>query len=112
MTEADILLIEDDHDMCDELKEILVGEGFSVDLAYDGAEGLDAINKNKYRLILLDLKLPRVDGRAILKYIKSKGIDVRVIVVTAYATNVPDARAVGGEVLDSTLQMADSVWRS
>jgi two-component system alkaline phosphatase synthesis response regulator PhoP len=78
-----ILIIEDDMDMCNELNEALTAWGYQVKLAFDGLTGKKIIEKNKYDIIVLDLKIPKYDGYQILDFISKKNIRSKVIVITA-----------------------------
>ena len=77
-----ILLIDDDRDMSDELTDILLDEGFLVIPAFDGINGEKLINDENFDIILLDLKLPGMNGIALLIKIKEKNRDSKVIVLT------------------------------
>jgi DNA-binding response OmpR family regulator len=78
-----ILVIEDDMDMCNELNEALSAWNYQVQLAFDGLTGKKIIEKNKYDIIILDLKIPKYDGYHILDFISKKNIKSKVIVITA-----------------------------
>jgi len=81
MNKVGILVIEDDREMCEELAEILRLEGYSVEKAYDGIEGMKLVDSRNYDMVLLDLKLPGFDGADLLRHIK-KNTSVPVIVIT------------------------------
>src|SRR3989344_7586781 len=78
-----ILIIEDEVKIVDILKRALKGEHFSVDVAYDGAEGLAKALKNKYELILLDIMLPKKGGFAVCKELRNRQIHTPIIMLTA-----------------------------
>lgn len=65
-----ILLVEDDQLLRDLYNELLTDEGFIVDQAADGEQGLTKATEGGYDLVLLDIMLPKMDGLAILKTIK------------------------------------------
>jgi DNA-binding response OmpR family regulator len=65
-TAPTILLVDDDLYIRDVYKEVLESEGFTVDIAMDGKEGLEKIISNEYNLILLDVMLPQLDGIGVL----------------------------------------------
>lgn len=77
-----ILLIDDDEELCAELREILETEGFKVDIALDGLQGLAHLQEGQYQIIILDLKLPGLDGYNVLKSIKKTEDPVKVLVVS------------------------------
>ena len=68
-----ILVVDDDDDIREVMQELLVGEGFQVDVARDG---MDALGKLEVEasppLILLDMMMPRMDGEAFLKALRAK----------------------------------------
>lgn len=77
-----ILIVEDDYSIAELQKDYLELSGFEVDICEDGAKGMDAINKNKYDLLILDVMLPKVNGFEILKNIE--GIkEIPVLLVSA-----------------------------
>lgn len=65
-----ILVIEDEKEMADIIIQILEREGYEVDVAHDGQDGLNKIKTTKPDMVLLDIILPKLDGRDLLKKIK------------------------------------------
>ncbi len=78
-----ILIIEDNKELCDELDETLTDLGYDVHLVFDGLLGKKLITKSNYDVIILDLKIPRFDGYKILDFIQKKKIRSKIIVITA-----------------------------
>jgi DNA-binding response OmpR family regulator len=66
----DILVIEDDPGVADGLRLALQSEGYTVDVAVDGEEGLTYLQQRRYRLLLLDLLLPGLDGTGVLRALR------------------------------------------
>ncbi|RMA93071.1 response regulator transcription factor [Hydrogenothermus marinus] len=81
-----ILIVEDNKDLNETIKEILEINGFLSDSAYDGEEALDFIQNFDYDLIILDIMLPKIDGFQVCKEIRDKGIDTPVLMLTAKDT--------------------------
>ncbi len=77
-----LLLVEDEDDLADQLKIALSEKGFVVDRAADGADGLDRALAASYDVIVLDLMLPKLDGRALLRHLRRES-DTPVLVLTA-----------------------------
>ena len=77
-----ILVVEDDADIQEVLKNYLMAEGYEVRLAEDGVEGLAAFQSWGPDLVLLDVMLPKVDGFAVLELIRKESL-VPVLIVTA-----------------------------
>lgn len=78
-----ILLVEDDKGIIRFVRKGLVENSYSVEVAYDGERGLYLSLHENYDLIILDIMLPKVDGRDILREMRSKGILTPVIFLTA-----------------------------
>lgn len=78
-----ILLVEDDNLLGNGIKEGLVQEGHTVDWMLDGVTGQSALESESFDICILDLGLPRKSGLEVLKAIRQKKIDVRVIILTA-----------------------------
>lgn len=85
-----VVCIEDEPDMIDLIQLILGRQGFEVIGANGGAEGLEAVKKEKPDLVLLDLMMPDMDGWEVYQKIKSdeETRQIPVIVVTAKAQNI------------------------
>jgi len=78
-----ILIVEDEKKLVDILRIALKGERYSVEVAYDGEEGLAKAMKNDYSLILLDIMLPKKDGLAICRELRAREIHTPIIILTA-----------------------------
>lgn len=78
-----ILLVEDNIELNQSIKEILEIEGHVVDSAFDGRQALQLLDKIEYDLIILDIMLPEIDGYAVAKFLRDKGINTPLIMLTA-----------------------------
>jgi heavy metal response regulator len=78
-----ILIIEDEKRLAEILKKGLEEHSFIVELSFDGEEGLYMTETFTYDAIILDLMLPKMDGFTILNRLRTKKIDVPVLVLTA-----------------------------
>ncbi len=76
-----ILIVEDDRDIARLIKIALDNAGYSADIACDGAEGADMLERKSYNLVLLDIMMPNVDGFELFSYIKE--YKTPVIFITA-----------------------------
>jgi len=78
-----ILLIEDEYKFARVIKKGLEIERYTVDVAYDGEEGLRRGLKNEYDVILLDLMLPKKDGMDVCRELRNRKIQAPIIMLTA-----------------------------
>ena len=83
MAQQKILLVEDDLNLGFLLMDVLESADLKVKLARDGASGLALLEKHRFDLCLLDVMMPRMDGFCLARAIRSKGIDVPFIFLTA-----------------------------
>jgi two-component system response regulator AtoC len=80
-----ILIVDDDEIMRDTLSDVLKKKGYDVSVASSGNEALSAIRKNIVDLIVLDMRLPDLDGIEVLKRVKEFDTEILVIMMTAYS---------------------------
>jgi heavy metal response regulator len=78
-----ILLVEDDKGIVRFVRKGLLENSFSVDVAANGEEGLNAVLHMKYDLVVLDILLPKMDGREVLKRLRSTDVQTPVVFLTA-----------------------------
>jgi len=78
-----ILIVEDEQHLAEALSQILKKNHYSVDMVHDGEAGLDYALSGIYDLLLLDIMLPGMDGIEILKSVRSEGMAVPIILLTA-----------------------------
>ena len=78
-----ILVVEDEKDVADFIRKVLIEESHAVDLARDGQTGEDFAFSEPYDLIILDIMLPKKDGLALLKSLRTAQINTPVLLLTA-----------------------------
>lgn len=81
-----ILVVDDEASIRRTLREILEYEDFEVEEAVDGEEALTAIQENQYELVLLDVKMPKVDGMEVLEEIAENVSDLPVVMISGHGT--------------------------
>lgn len=95
------VLAVDDEDSVRELYDtVLSGEGCEVQTALDGRTAMDMLGKEKYDLVLLDLKMPDYEGTDVLKRMKDRLSDTIVIIITAYPSLDSAVEAIKAGVYD------------
>lgn len=78
-----ILLVEDEKRLSDSIAKGLTNAGYAVDAAYDGEEALYEYEVNEYDLIILDLNLPKKDGLDVLREIREKDNEMKILILSA-----------------------------
>lgn len=81
-----ILLVDDEVELTDPLKAVLTREGYSVDVAYDGASGSELAVNSNYDLLILDWMLPQLSGLEICQQLRRSGLTTPVLFLTAKDT--------------------------
>lgn len=81
-----VLIVEDDPGVQKYLKELLLDNGYSVQVANDGIEALESIQKSQPDLVILDLGLPKLTGEGVVTEIRKNFPDLRVIILSAKDT--------------------------
>lgn len=92
--DKNILLIEDDIDISEMVRDYLANDGFNIDTAFNGEEGLIKFLKGSYDLIILDLMMPKIDGIEVLKSIRDKSM-IPILIMSAKDTDVDKAIGLG-----------------
>lgn len=85
-SEKRVLVVDDEPVVCQSVKRILEHRGFEVHPIMSGKEALRQLESTPYDLVVLDLKMPDMDGYEVLQAIKQRWPEVKVIVVTGYAS--------------------------
>ena len=86
-----LLLVDDDARLADALRRGLTAEGFSVEIAADGPEGLWRAREGGYDLVLLDIMLPGANGYAVCAELRRSGIRTPIIMLTAKDGDLDEA---------------------
>jgi DNA-binding NtrC family response regulator len=79
-----VLVIDDDEDICLYLKEFLTREGYRVTTISKPLDALPEIREGRHQIVLLDVRMPEMDGVELLREIRAIDSDVCVIIMTAY----------------------------
>jgi len=77
-----ILVVDDEPDLLEQLRELLTSQKYDVDTADDGESALDKLFDNLYDLIILDIMLPKVDGLSVLREIRKAKVKTPVLMLT------------------------------
>ena len=94
MPESLILVVDDDLSILETVGAILAMEGYSVETATNGREALDKLGRARPSLVLLDMRMPVLDGWGFAREMKARGETVPIVVMTA----AQDARRWANEI--------------
>jgi DNA-binding NtrC family response regulator len=95
--EKAVLVIDDDEGECYLVEDILGEEGFNVDIAVGGEMGIRLLTESEYPVVITDLRMPDIDGMAVIDFIHKRRLNSLIVVITGYATidSVIDALRAG-----------------
>ena len=79
-----ILIIDDERSIRNSLKEILMDEGYDVDVAENGIQGVEMVDKEKYNIIFCDIKMPEMDGIEVLDKLTKMGVDSAIVMISGH----------------------------
>ncbi len=83
MPSSPILVIDDDPSILSTITDILEFEGYPVTTAKNGADGLGALDRQQPALVLLDMRMPVLDGWQFARVVRERGIEIPIVVMTA-----------------------------
>jgi len=87
-----LLVVDDEEVICQACRRIFSRQGFRVDSNTDARQGLTMAAENDYEIILLDIKLPNMDGIQFLEHLRQTRLEVPVLIITGYPS-IPNAAA-------------------
>src|SRR5574341_1749219 len=86
MDKANILVVDDEKDICMALNIILTKEGYTVKEAYNGEQALERIRQENFDIIMTDIKMEKMDGFEVLKQAQHISPGTSVVMMTAFAS--------------------------
>ncbi len=81
-----VLVTDDEPKICHLIEEVLVQEGYMVDVSFSGIDALQMVKENNYHLLITDLDMPGIDGLELINKVKKQNPDIRAIIITGNAT--------------------------
>ena len=86
MSQAKVLIVEDDSSLREALCDTLELAGYTIAAAADGRTALDFLERDNVGMVVTDVQMPRMDGNSLLKRIRNRQPDIPVVLMTAYGT--------------------------
>ncbi len=104
-----ILVVDDDADVRNTLSDVLQLVNYEVDVAVDGQEALDKLRETLYQFVILDIKMPNVDGVQFLQQYRDISPYSRIIVLTAHGSLESAVEAVKGKAEDYLMKPVKNI---
>lgn len=95
-----VLVVDDDPDTCALIVDILEQDGHSLNLCLSGEEARNALEQERFDLVLADIKMPRITGIDLLLYVREMNLNTKVILMTAYASLDTAIQALRSDAFD------------
>ena len=94
-----VLVVDDEDALRTVLSGELTSEGYDVGTAADGDDAISTLQKQAFDLVLLDIKMPRMHGFEVLKFVKEKHPETKVVMLTGFADlkNAIESKKLGAE---------------
>ena len=83
---SSVLVVDDEKNIRETLKDVLEDEGYEVHLAQDGKNALEVLKNRQFDVMLLDLWLPEIGGMDVLKTVKEKYGNIQIIIISGHGT--------------------------
>jgi len=100
MENANILVVDDEKDICLALNIILTKEGYTVKEAYNGEQAVERIKRENFDIVMTDIKMEKMDGFEVLKQAQQISPETSVIMMTAFASVVSAVEAMRAGAVD------------
>lgn len=97
---VEILVLDDDPDATEILKHVLIREGYKVETVSSPTAGMDRLAAHQFHILILDLRLPDMDGIEVLRKIRERDRDLAVIILTGYPSVESAVASLKGGVSD------------
>jgi CheY-like chemotaxis protein len=106
MSKAVVLIVEDDSDSREAIRDVLIEEGFEVREAKNGLEALESIGEQTPDVVLLDLVMPVMKGEPVIQILRAARRSIRIVVMTASRI----AAVAGSVQLTKPFSLDDLLW--
>ena len=84
VAQLNILVVDDDVDVCEYLQDFLTSEGYLVTIVNDPTQAVDCMKKSEFHVVVLDIMMPKLNGIDLLEQIRHNDDDIAVIILTGY----------------------------
>ena len=84
VAQLNILVVDDDVDVCEYLQDFLTSEGYLVTIVNDPTQAIECMKKSEFHVVVLDIMMPKLNGIDLLEQIRHNDDDIAVIILTGY----------------------------
>ncbi len=85
-----VMVVDDDRELCENLWQILRDRGYRVSLAHDEKEAVVRLQDSRYRVVLIDMKLPQGDGSNLFRLVRASNPEARTVLITGFRSEMAD----------------------
>jgi DNA-binding response OmpR family regulator len=85
-----VLVVDDDHDLCDTLWDLFREQGYRVSVACDLDEARQQASRKSHHVVLIDMKLPKASGAEVMQMVRRENPDARIVLVTGHRSELED----------------------
>lgn len=85
-TKIRVLVVDDEERFCENMVRLLNRQGMEAQGVHNGAGALDLLAEAEFDVVLLDMKMPEMDGRAVFEGMEALGVDAQVVVLSGHAS--------------------------
>jgi len=96
----EICVVDDEQIVCDRLQPVLEKNGFQVESFINSKSAMDRLLEKKFDILITDLKMAHPDGLELLKFARERFPEIRVVIITGYATVDTAREAMKGGAVD------------
>jgi CheY-like chemotaxis protein len=79
-----VMIVDDDHDLCASLWDLLRDKGYRVGIAHDETEATDRLKNREFKVVLIDMRLPVGDGRSVFRIVRQNNPEARTVFITGH----------------------------
>lgn len=83
-----VLVVDDDHDLCTSLWDLFRDRGFRVGVAHDGREAAEQLRDTRFKVVLIDLRIPDSDGGQVFRMVRQGNPEARTILITGHRSEM------------------------
>jgi CheY-like chemotaxis protein len=85
-----VMVVDDDHELCENLWQLLRDRGFRVSLAHDAKAAAERVREHEYKVVLIDMRLPDGDGSEVVREVRHENPQARTVIITGHRVELDE----------------------